>query len=165
MIALGNSPVSCSYLLPPHPPLQISRNGNFVLEKKNSFYFNITNFLYTHTCIKYNMYSGGGGLVAKSCPTLVTPWIVACQTPLFPEFSRQEYWSGLPFPSPGDHPYPGVEPWSACNAGRFLFRLSYEGRFNIYNSLVLSCKTSYPIIVLLCMGSSILQTMENVKYT
>ena len=41
----------------------------------------------------------GGGLVAKSCPTLVTPWTVACQAPLSMGFSRQEYWSGLPFPS------------------------------------------------------------------
>ena len=44
----------------------------------------------------------GGGLVAKSCPTLVTPWTVARQVPLFMGFSREEYWSGLPFPSPGD---------------------------------------------------------------
>ena len=56
--------------------------------------------------------SGGGGLVAKSCPTLATPWIVACQAPLSMGFSRQEYWSGLPFPSPGDLPVPGVEPRS-----------------------------------------------------
>ena len=42
----------------------------------------------------------GGGLVAKSCPTLVTPWTVACQAPLSMGFSRQEYpGSGLPFPS------------------------------------------------------------------
>ena len=44
---------------------------------------------------------GGGGLVAKSCPTLATPWTVACQSPLSMEFSSQEYWSGLPFYSPG----------------------------------------------------------------
>ena len=55
---------------------------------------------------------GGGGLVAKSCPTLATPWIVACQAPLSMGFSRQEYWSGLPFPSPGDLPVPGIEPRS-----------------------------------------------------
>ena len=50
----------------------------------------------------------GGGLVTKSCPTLVTPWTVACQAPLSMGFSRQEYWSGLPFPSPGDLPDPGI---------------------------------------------------------
>ena len=39
----------------------------------------------------------------------VTPWTVAHQAPLSMEFSRQEYWSGLPFPSPGDLPDPGIE--------------------------------------------------------
>ena len=56
--------------------------------------------------------SGGGGVVAKLCPTLVTSWTVACQAPLSMGFSRQEYWSGLPFPSPGDLPDPGIEPRS-----------------------------------------------------
>ena len=54
----------------------------------------------------------GGGLVAKSCLTIATPWIIACQALLSMELSRQEYWSGLPFPSPGDLPYPGIEPRS-----------------------------------------------------
>ena len=39
-------------------------------------------------------------LVAQSCPTLCNPWTVACQVPLSMEFSRQEYWGGLPFPPP-----------------------------------------------------------------
>ena len=42
----------------------------------------------------------------------VTPWTVACQAPLSMGFSRQEYWSGLPFPSPEDLPNPGTEPAS-----------------------------------------------------
>ena len=42
----------------------------------------------------------------------VTPWTVAYQAPLSRGFSRQEYWSGLPFPSPGDLPNPGIEPRS-----------------------------------------------------
>ena len=54
----------------------------------------------------------GGGLVAKLCPTLATPWTVACQAPLPVGFSRHEYWSGLPFPSPGDLPNPGIKPRS-----------------------------------------------------
>ena len=41
-----------------------------------------------------------------------TPWTVAYQAPPSMGFSRQEYWSGLPSPSPGDHPDPGIEPWS-----------------------------------------------------
>ena len=39
-------------------------------------------------------------------------WTVACQAPPSMGFSRQEYWSGLPFPSPGDLPDPGIEPVS-----------------------------------------------------
>ena len=54
----------------------------------------------------------GGGWVAKSCPTLATPWTVARQAPLSMGFSRQEYQSGLPCPSPGDLPHPGTEPRS-----------------------------------------------------
>ena len=44
--------------------------------------------------------SGSGGLATESCLTFVTPWTVACKAPLSMRFSRQEYWSGLPFPSP-----------------------------------------------------------------
>ena len=49
---------------------------------------------------------------AKSCPTLGIPWTVACQAPLSMGFSRQEYWIGLPFPSPGELPDPGIKPRS-----------------------------------------------------
>ena len=52
-----------------------------------------------HTC----------GLVAKPWPTLVTPGTIALQAPLSMGFPRQEYWSGLPFPSPGDLPDLGTE--------------------------------------------------------
>ena len=58
------------------------------------------------------MYGGGGDLAAQSCPTLATPWTVAHQAPLSIGFSRQGYWSGLPFPFPGDLPDPGIEPRS-----------------------------------------------------
>ena len=61
-------------------------------------------------------------LVAQSCPTLVTPWTVARQAPGSMGFYRQEYWSGLPFPSPGDLPYPGMELGSsALQADSLLF--------------------------------------------
>ena len=59
----------------------------------------------------------GGGLVAKSCPTLVIPWTVACQAPLSMGFSRQEYCSGLPFPYPGDLPNPGIKPGEVIGPG------------------------------------------------
>ena len=52
----------------------------------------------------------GDGLVAKSCPTLPTPWTVACLAPLSMGFSRQEYWGGLWFLSLGNLPYLGIEP-------------------------------------------------------
>ena len=44
--------------------------------------------------------------------SVVTPWTVACQPLLSMGFPRQEYWSELPFPSPGDPPGPGIEPAS-----------------------------------------------------
>ena len=53
------------------------------------------------------------------------PWTVACQAPLSMEFSRQEYWSGLSFPFPGDLPDPGIEPGSPALQADSL--PSYEG--------------------------------------
>ena len=74
-------------------------------------------------CI-YNIH-GGGSLVTKLCLTLVTSWTVACQAPLSMGLSRQEYWSGLPLPSPG------ISPTQELNLGllhfrQILYRLSYE---------------------------------------
>ena len=48
------------------------------------------------------------------------PCTVACQAPLYMGFPRQEYWSGLPFPSAGDLPDPGIEPVSPALIGRFF---------------------------------------------
>ena len=67
------------------------------------------------------------GLVAKSCLTLANPWTVAYQTPLSMGFSRQEYWSGLPFTSPGDLPNPGIEPRTPALEADSQ-QLSYKGR-------------------------------------
>ena len=66
------------------------------------------------------MVGGGGDLVTKSYLTLVTPWTVARQAPLSLGFSRQEYWSGLPFPLQGDLPDPGIEPTSPASEGGFF---------------------------------------------
>jgi len=52
-------------------------------------------------------------------PTLGTPWTAAHQAPLSIGFFRKEYWSGRPFPSPGDLLKPGIEPMSPALAGRF----------------------------------------------
>ena len=52
-----------------------------------------------------------------------TLWTLGSQNPLSNGFSTQKYWSGLPFPSPGDHPHPGIEPASPVSpafAGRFF---------------------------------------------
>ena len=51
-------------------------------------------------------------LVLSCIQLFATPWTIACQAPLSLEFSKQEYWSGLPFPSPGDLPDPGIKPGS-----------------------------------------------------
>ena len=59
------------------------------------------------------------GLVTNSCLTLVTPQTVARQAPLPMGFSRQGYWSGLPFPAPGDLPDPGFKPRSPALTGFF----------------------------------------------
>ena len=48
------------------------------------------------------------------------PWTAALQAPLSMGFSRQEYWSGLPYPTPGDLPHPGIEPSSPALAGKFF---------------------------------------------
>ena len=52
--------------------------------------------------------------------SFATPWIVAHQAPLSMGFPRQEFWSGLPFPPPGDFPDPGIEPGSPALAGRLF---------------------------------------------
>ena len=59
-----------------------------------------------------------------------TPWTVAHKAPLSVEFSRQEYWGGLPFPTPGDLPDPGIEPTSlvspALASGFFTTSAAWE---------------------------------------
>ena len=59
----------------------------------------------------------------------MTPWTVACQAPPSIEFSRQEYWSGFPCPSPGDLPDPGIESASPEMPGLKVnsFPLSHQG--------------------------------------
>ena len=68
-----------------------------------------------------------GGLVAKLCPTLVTAWISAHQPPLSMVFSKQAYWSGLPFPSPGYLPYPESNS-GLLHCRWILYQLNLQGR-------------------------------------
>ena len=67
-------------------------------------------------------------LVSPLCLTLCYPMdYVALEAPLSMEFSRQEYWSGLPYPSPGDIPNPGIEPNPGILHWRqILYHLSYQ---------------------------------------
>ena len=59
-------------------------------------------------------------LVAQSCQTLCDPVDCSPPAPLPMEFSRQEYWSGLPLPPPGDLPNPGIKPASPALVGGFF---------------------------------------------
>ena len=64
-----------------------------------------------------------------------TPWTVAYQAPLSMGFSRQEYWSGLPFPSPGDLPNPGIETKSpALQANAFTIWVTREAASKSWNA-------------------------------
>ena len=67
----------------------------------------------------------------QSCLT-ATPWTVARQAPLSMEFSRQEYWSRLPFPTSGDLPDPGIELVSLASPA-LAVRYFTTGKLNLYN--------------------------------
>ena len=95
----------------------------------------------------------------------MTPWTVARQAPLSMDFFRQGFWSGLPFPSPGDLPDPGTEPGShalqlTCNVGELGFipglgrshgdgnsyQLGYFGLENSMDSTVLGVSKSWTLL-------------------
>ena len=72
-------------------------------------------------------------VVTKSYLTLGTPWTVARQAPPSMGLYRQEYWSGLPFPSSGDLPVAGIRPMSPVLVGEF-FTLSHQGSLYVEES-------------------------------
>ena len=81
-----------------------------------------------------------------SCVLLfVTTWIVAHQVPLSVEFCRQEYWSGLPFSTPGNLPHPGIEPVPPALAGGLFTTsvtwgdLSSQHKHNHFNTFLYVC--------------------------
>ena len=89
--------------------------------------------------------------VTQSCRFFAAPWTVPCQAPLPMEFSRQEYWNGVPFPTPGDLPDPGMEPAflvSPALANRALITsASWEiQEFNIY--CIRQCRLGFGILLL-----------------
>ena len=67
--------------------------------KRKSYYIDII-----------GLFSQEGACVLSNVWLFVTMWTVVHQAPLSIGFSRQEYWRGLPFPSPGDLPDPGIKP-------------------------------------------------------
>ena len=71
-----------------------------------------------------------------------TPGTVACQTPLSMEFSRQKYWNGVSFPSPGDLPNTGIKLTSPALAGRFFTRVTWGAQllFSSQQILFSKCK-------------------------
>ena len=97
--------------------------GDFDPEKQEQQYL----LLYVAVEIKSDKSKRLGAcfcLVPKLCCTLCNPMNLARQAPLSMGFSRQEYWSGLPFPSPGDLPEPGIKPGSpALQADSLLTEL------------------------------------------
>ena len=69
--------------------------------------------------------------VASVMSDSAMPWTAVHQAPLSMGFSRQEYWSGLPLPSAGDPPDPGIEPTSlnvSCNGRQILYHQRHLGR-------------------------------------
>ena len=99
-------------------------NNLFLLSFKLYFAFLSAKYLYINIFIALSLKVKVKSL---SCVLLVaTPWTVAHQVPLSMEFPRQEYWSWLPFPSPGNFPNPGIEPKS-LHCRQILNRLSHQG--------------------------------------
>ena len=88
-----------------------------------------------------------GGLVTKSCPTLVTPWTIAHLAPLSMGFPRQEYWSRLLFPSPGDLLKLGVKRMCTCIAGSLLHcrQILYHRATREANNQAIPLLGIYPI--------------------
>ena len=87
---------------------------------------------------KHDYIFPGYVLIAQLCLTLWTPWTVAHQAPLSVGFSRQEYWSGLPFPSPGIFPTQELNPsllhWLVNSLHLSHLRMEFLNKF-IFNFL------------------------------
>ena len=89
-------------------------------------------------------------LVAQLCPTLCDPRTVAHQAPLSMEFSRQEYWSGLPFPSPGHLPNPEIESRSPTLQADSLLSEPLSIQVKIAGNLLKGDLTIFIKIILMC---------------
>ena len=89
----------------------------------------------------------------QSCPTLCNPTDCSCQAPSSMGFSRRKYWSGLPFPPPGDLPNPGLKPLSpespALQADSLP--LSHWGSPIMYSIYMYTCVCVYLYLVYVCI--------------
>ena len=100
----------------PHLELEFDLEMNGQKEKKKQIKFKTG--LLSGYILQHSHYKGTVVILSQSClcdpphGVFVTPWTVALQAPLSVEFSRQEYWSELPFPAPEAFPDPGIEPVS-----------------------------------------------------
>ena len=83
----------------------------------------VLNYRYLNTVTVVNIMSVLCAESLSHVQLFATPWTVAHQAPLSMGFSRQEYWSGLPFPPPGDLPDPGIEP--ACPVSLAMARVFF----------------------------------------
>ena len=99
-----------------------------ILSKFNNFYPTLCLFQVNNNHKSFISY------IQLLCLILVTPWTVDCQAPLSMEFSRQEYCSGLLFPSPGDLPNPGIELGSRASQADSLLN-EPPGKPHIHNSI------------------------------
>ena len=87
--------------------------------------------------LPFNWSSSCCCLVTQHVQLFVTPWTVARLLPLLMGFYRQEYWSGLPFSSPGDHPDPGNRSMSPVLGGRFFTIWAIgKSQTGLYNSQI-----------------------------
>ena len=77
-------------------------------------------FTATKLLEKLSPLPGSHACMLSCVPLFATPWTVACQAPMSMGFSRQEYWSGVLFPTPGNLPDPEIKPASLSYAGRWI---------------------------------------------
>ena len=106
---------------------RVTKEGKPRKEQCNHWNLNIQQVDYIAYCVCVWVYVQ----LLSHVQLFAIPWTVACQAPLSMEPSRQEYWTGLPFPSPEELPNPGIEPPSPALAGRFFTTVS-PGKHIVY---------------------------------
>ena len=103
----------CCFYIFPKNSINILYHFSPMGTKRKSY---VINNVYIPLCVSLSLVTNWKwkkeSEVAQSCPTLCNPMDSSHQDPLSMWFSRQEYWSGVPFPSPGDPLNPVIEPWS-----------------------------------------------------